>query len=52
MDPGNPVIKLCIAGARAEFEGRPGGACILYRQAWEAAGDDYAVHDEECLGSL
>jgi hypothetical protein len=41
MDPDNPVIKLCVAGTRAEFEGRLDDARRLYLQAWEAARDDY-----------
>jgi hypothetical protein len=41
MDLNNPVIKLCIEGTRAEFEGRTDDARILYSQAWEARKDDY-----------
>jgi hypothetical protein len=41
MDINNPVIKLCIEGTNAEFEGRVGDAHILYDQAWELRKDDY-----------
>lgn len=41
MDLNNPVIKLCVEGTRAEFEGRRDDAHALYQQAWEAAQDDY-----------
>ena len=41
MDTSNPVIQLCIAGTRAEFEHCPEAARSLYQQAWEARLDDY-----------
>jgi tetratricopeptide (TPR) repeat protein len=41
MDLNTPVIKLCIAGTQAEFEGRIEDARSLYEQAWKAAQDDY-----------
>lgn len=47
MDLNNPVVKLCIEGTQAEFEGRPGHARALYWQAWEAARDDY----EACIAA-
>lgn len=47
MDQNNPVIKLCIAGTQAEFDGNMEAACDLYRQAWEAATDDY----EACIAA-
>ncbi len=47
MDQDNPVIKLCIAGTQAEFDGSMEAACELYRQAWEAATDDY----EACIAA-
>lgn len=47
MDKNNQVIQLCIAGSRAEFEGRIDSARALYRQAWEAAGNDY----EACVAA-
>lgn len=47
MDVNNPVIKLCIDGARAEFEGRVADAQALYQQAWEVAQDDY----EACIAA-
>ena len=47
MDTQNPVIALCIAGSRAEFEGRQADAHALYAQAWEAATDDY----EACIAA-
>lgn len=47
MDIQNPVIKLCIAGTQAEFEGKIKVARALYRQAWEKATDDY----EACIAA-
>ena len=47
MDTENPVINLCIKGTRAEFAGRPAEARTLYRQAWEAAQDDF----EACIAA-
>jgi tetratricopeptide (TPR) repeat protein len=47
MDVNNPVVKLCVAGAQAEFEGRLGDARALYNEAWEAARDDY----EACIAA-
>ena len=47
IDPDNPVIRLCIEGTQAEFDGRIEDARALYRQAWEAAGDDY----EACIAA-
>ena len=47
MDPNNPVIKLCIDGSQAEFEGRIADAQALYRQAWAVAQDDY----EACIAA-
>jgi hypothetical protein len=47
MDFDNLVIRLCIAGTRAEFEGRKDDACERYRQAWNAATDDY----EACIAA-
>jgi hypothetical protein len=41
MDITNPVIQLCLAGARAEFEHRLEAARSFYQQAWEARLDDY-----------
>jgi hypothetical protein len=41
MDTQNPVIQLCIAGTRAEFEGRVTEAHELYQQAWVTAQTDY-----------
>ena len=47
MDPANPVIALCIAGAEAEFERRLEDAQALYERAWEARTDDY----EACIAA-
>jgi tetratricopeptide (TPR) repeat protein len=41
MDLDNPVIKLCIEGTRAEFEGRIEDARALFMRAWEASRDDF-----------
>lgn len=35
------TCRLCVLGAQAEYAGRPQEARRLYRQAWEAAQDDY-----------
>lgn len=47
MDPKNPVVRLCIDGARLEFEGRIDDAREVYRQAWAAAEDDF----EACIAA-
>jgi tetratricopeptide (TPR) repeat protein len=47
MDLDNPVIKLCVAGTRAEFDQRLDDARRLYQQAWAAATDDY----EACIAA-
>ena len=47
MNLDNPIIKLCIAGTQAEFDGNLEAACKLYWQAWEAARDDY----EACIAA-
>jgi tetratricopeptide (TPR) repeat protein len=47
MDLNNAVIKLCVNGTQAEFEGRKDAACELYRQAWNVATDDY----EACIAA-
>jgi hypothetical protein len=41
MDQNNPIIRFCIEGTRAEFEGRLNDARLLYQLAWEARADDY-----------
>jgi hypothetical protein len=43
MDVDNPVIRLCVKGTQAEFEGRTDDARSLYAQAWEASSDDYSA---------
>ncbi|MEE1756523.1 tetratricopeptide repeat protein [Streptomyces sp. SP18CS02] len=47
MNPDNPVVRLCARGMRAEADGRADDAHALFRQAWEAAGDDY----EACVAA-
>jgi tetratricopeptide (TPR) repeat protein len=47
MDPDNPVVKLCVAGMRAEGEGRLDEAAELFRQAWAARRDDV----EACIAA-
>ena len=47
MDTNNPIIQLCVAGTRAEFEHRIEDARRLYQQAWEARTDDY----EACIAA-
>lgn len=41
MNLENPVIKLCIEGTQAEFQGHIEKARSLYQKAWEAAQNDY-----------
>jgi len=41
MDPDNPVVRLCVQGMAAEAEGRDGDARGHFREAWDAAADDY-----------
>lgn len=41
MDLTNPVIQLCTAGTRAEFEHRIKDARVLYQQAWDTRTGDY-----------
>jgi hypothetical protein len=40
IDPNNAIVKLCLAGVQAEKAGDGVGAAELYREAWEARGDD------------
>lgn len=35
MDLSNPVVQLCMAGTRAEFEKRPADAQRCYQEAWD-----------------
>ncbi|MCB9418678.1 MAG: hypothetical protein H6667_02660 [Ardenticatenaceae bacterium] len=37
METNSPTIQLCLAGNRAEFDGKIDDARTLFRQAWEAA---------------
>ena len=47
MNLDNPVIKLCIEGTQAEFQGLADQARSLYQKAWEVAQDDY----EACIAA-
>lgn len=47
MDTDNPIIKLCVAGTQAEFNGNMEAACALYQQAWVNSTDDY----EACIAA-
>ena len=47
FDLANPVIKLCLAGTQAQFEGRAEAASALFWQAWQAVTDDY----EACVAA-
>ncbi len=47
MDTENPVIAFCIQGTQAEYANRPEDARALYRQAWDAAQNDY----EACVAA-
>lgn len=43
----NPVVRLCIDGTQAEFQGRIDDASQLYIQAWQAVSNDY----EACIAA-
>ena len=47
LDPDNPIVKLCVAGMRAEGEGRLDQAAELFQQAWAARHDDL----EACIAA-
>jgi tetratricopeptide (TPR) repeat protein len=47
MDLNNMIIRFCLEGTQAEFEGRNEDACELYWRAWEAVTDDY----EACIAA-
>ena len=47
MDPDNPIVKLCVAGMRAEGQGRLDEARELFAQAWAARRDDF----EACIAA-
>lgn len=47
MDPNNPIVKLCVAGMRAEGENRFEEARLLFTQAWESSTDDF----EACIAA-
>jgi tetratricopeptide (TPR) repeat protein len=47
MDLNNHVIKLCIQGTRAEFQGEQDQARELYQKAWDIAADDF----EACIAA-
>lgn len=47
MNPDSAVVKLCIEGTQAEFQGQIEKARSLYQRAWEAVQDDY----EACVAA-
>ena len=47
MDPENPVVKLCVAGMKAEGDGDLTGARALFQKAWAQAQD----HFEQCIAA-
>jgi tetratricopeptide (TPR) repeat protein len=47
MEPGNPVIRLCVAGMQAEGRGDFELAHALFAEAWEKARDNY----ERCIAA-
>jgi tetratricopeptide (TPR) repeat protein len=47
MNLDNPIIKLCMQGCQAEFQGQVEIARSLYQKAWDAARDDY----EACIAA-
>jgi len=47
MDPENPVVKLCVAGMKAEGDGDLTEARDLFQKAWSQAQD----HFEQCIAA-
>lgn len=47
MNLDNPVVKLCIKGTQAEFQGQMDKARSFYKLAWELAQTDY----EACIAA-
>ena len=47
MNPENPIVKLCVAGMKAESEGQMEEARLLFLQAWDQSKDDY----EACISA-
>lgn len=47
MDAHREAVQFCIQGTQAEYAGRVEEAYLLYRRAWEAAGDHY----EACIAA-
>src|SRR5258708_14861 len=47
LDPDNPIVTLCVAGMRAEGEGRLDEARDLFAQAWAARRDGF----EACIAA-
>lgn len=43
----NPIVRLCMEGSRAEFEGSKTDAFNLYMKAWESRTNDY----EACISA-
>ena len=43
MNIHNPVVKLCLEGTQAEFQGKIEEARRLYQATWTAARDDYEM---------
>jgi tetratricopeptide (TPR) repeat protein len=41
MNPDNPIVKLCVAGMEAEWDGRMEDALALFMKAWEVRQDDF-----------
>ncbi len=47
LDPNNPVVKLCIEGMQAEFQGNITEAQALFKRAWDQSSDDF----ESCIAA-
>lgn len=47
MDPGNPIVRLCVKGMECEFAGDFEGAAQSFRTAWDQSTDDF----ERCIAS-
>jgi len=41
IDINTPVVRLCVEGTQAEFQGQIDQARICYERAWDAVQDDY-----------
>lgn len=47
IDTDNPIVKLCVAGMKAELENKTDAAKALFEKAWSESRDDY----EKCIAA-